>query len=260
MLRNDAILRLGQRRRGVRLLPNGPGGGSQTYAEKVLALFGSSIVSYLPLWELSGSVANDISGNGRNGAYTAVTLGQPGIGDGRTAASFNGSTSYANWYSAGLAAAFNAAALTVMVWFKVSGAAIWTDGATHKIIHLSADGNNDLALAKNSTNNNLRSFFIGAGTTDIVDYTGVGGALGWNHYAMTVSNAADQLKAYVNGAQVGSTQTGIGTWSGALSNTLTTIGALNTTPQEQWSGSLAHAVLLNRAATSAEMLAAATVP
>jgi len=49
-------------------------------------------IAYWPMDEQSGTVAVDQSGNGRNGAYTAVTLGQPGMGDGRTAASFDASS------------------------------------------------------------------------------------------------------------------------------------------------------------------------
>ena len=49
------------------------------YSEKVLAL---SPIAYWPLWEAAGAVAEDISGNGFDGAYTGVTLGQTGIGDG----------------------------------------------------------------------------------------------------------------------------------------------------------------------------------
>ena len=77
-----------------------------TYTGKIQAL---GPIAYWPLSEASGTTIVDASGNARNGAYTAVTLGQAGIGDGRTSASFDGSTSFGDLYSASLAGAFNGA-------------------------------------------------------------------------------------------------------------------------------------------------------
>ena len=46
--------------------------------------------------------------------------------------------------------------------------------------------------------------------------------------------------------------TNLGTWAGSLNNTSTMIGAYITT-EEIWNGTLAHALLLNREATAAEV-------
>jgi hypothetical protein len=48
--------------------------GSKSYTEKLLRTFGSSLIGYWPQDELSGTVAYDRSGNGRNGAYTGVSF------------------------------------------------------------------------------------------------------------------------------------------------------------------------------------------
>ena len=49
----------------------------------------------------------DISGNGFDGAYTGVTLGQDGIGDGNTCPLFDGANDFLDFYSAGFSSAFN---------------------------------------------------------------------------------------------------------------------------------------------------------
>jgi hypothetical protein len=63
--------------------------------------------------EPAGAISIDQSNNGRNGAYTGVTLGATGIGDGRTSATFDGATSYNNIYSAALNTAWNGAEWSV---------------------------------------------------------------------------------------------------------------------------------------------------
>lgn len=230
---------------------------SRPYAAKLQNIFGSSIVSYLPLWDASGSVATDIGGRGLNGAYTAVTLGQTGIGDGRTAASFDGSTSFVNWYSAGLASAFNASEGTLMVWGKVSAAGVWSDTTVRYLSFFRVDGNNQVGLNKSATANRLTAVYAAGGTANLINITTSPTA--FFHFGITWSKAADQVIVYLNGAQQGATLTGLGTWVGALPSTGVTVGSQQTTPSNVWSGTLAHAVLLNRAATAAEF-AAATVP
>ena len=131
------------------------------YAQRLKKLFEPSIVSYLPLDEPGGSVAFDYSGKGRNGAYTAVTLGQNGIGDGRSAASFNGTSSLCNWHSAALAAAFNGAEGTLMAWAKVSSAGVWTDNAHRTIARVAVDTSNYIQLYKYTNNAFLFDYFAG---------------------------------------------------------------------------------------------------
>lgn len=71
-----------------------------TYAQRVLALGPSA---YWPLWETPGApVAEDVTGHGFHAPYFGVALGEPGIGDGRTAARFDGAGSRVEIWSAGL--------------------------------------------------------------------------------------------------------------------------------------------------------------
>ena len=228
-------------------------GSPPTYAQRISALFGSSMIGYWRQAEPSGTVAIDSSGNNRNGTYTGVTLGAAGIGDGSTAASFDGTTSFNNVYSAPLAGAFNGAAGTVAGWCKASGAGIWTDGLVHRVAHFRVDANNNASIYKTTTNNTLTYDYIAGGTTKTVSSTAGGGNTSWFFLALTWSVAANAMMAYYNGAQVGTTQTGLGTWAGSLLSTATVLGSQNTGPAQVWSGSLAHAILLNRAATAAEV-------
>ena len=58
-----------------------------SYIDKVLSY---SPIAYWPVNEAGGNDMFDQSGNGYDGTYTGVTLGQTGIGDGETIGGFNG--------------------------------------------------------------------------------------------------------------------------------------------------------------------------
>ncbi len=234
------------------------GGGflPSAYEAKIQAL---NPIQYLPMDESSGAVAFDRSGNGRNGAYVGVTLGQPGIGDGRTAPSFDGSTSYCNIYSASLAAAFSGAAGSQIIWAKVSAAGVWTDGLTRRAMYTLVDASNRAGLFKPTANNEIDCLYVAGGASLGAAKTTFS-PTGWFHLGLTWSKANDQMIMYVNGVAITPVSTGLGTWAGNLSTTQTLIGSLNTGAAAQvWSGLLAHGALFNRTLSAAEMLAAATV-
>lgn len=228
-----------------------------SYAEKVGGIAASNLIAYWPMSEASGTTALDISGNGRNGAYTAVTLGQTGIGDGRTAASFDGSTSFNNVYSASLAGAFSGQEGTFSIWLRVSGSGVWTDGITRRAILFLVDSSNRVGIHKAVANNEIDFLYVAGGTSKTGGVTSFS-PTGWAHFALTWSLAADELKFYVNGAQSGATQTGLGTFAGALSSTQTIIGSLSTPAAQVWSGFLAHAAVWNTPLSAAQILTLAT--
>ena len=110
---------------------------SDSYLDKIKNEFGSSLIALWPQNDASGTQITDISGHGFHGTYSNVTLGQPGIGGGvGTAAGYNGTTSYGNVYSAGLAGAFNGAAGTLLVWIKVASSSMFTDAITRSTVRL----------------------------------------------------------------------------------------------------------------------------
>ena len=232
---------------------------SAPYSLRMLNLFGSAIIAYWPLWEASGTVANDISGHSYNGSYTGVTLGQPGIGDGRTCPSFDGINDLVNVYSAGLAGVFDGSEGSVLCWARVSPSSIWTDGLYHVFVRLGVDGNNYLLLYKSPTNNYISLDYRAGGTLKSASTTQFGGSTAWFHIAVTWSKSNDQYKAYANGAQIGSTLTGLGTWSSSLAAANSVLGSNSSSGEFPWSGWLAHAMVLNRVTTSTEIATAARV-
>ena len=217
------------------------------------------LVGWWPMDEAFGSVSYDKSPEGNNGAYTGVTLGQTGIGDGRTAASLDGSTSFNNIYSAGLAADFNGAEGTLAIWAKVSGAGVWTDATADtaaklqadaaNYIHIRSEGNGDMTLRR-IAGGTVKAITVAMTTAD------------WFHAALTWSVSAGangQIAAYLNGVQTGLTLTNIGTFSGALGATTTNLGADTTVPVRPYNGTLAHALLYRRALPAFEIARLALV-
>lgn len=227
--------------------------------ERLLRVAPAALLAYWPLDERAGTVAFDASGNARNGAYTNVALGASGIGDGRAAASFNGTTSYCNVYSASLAASFNGAEGTIALWAKVSAAGVWTEGALRRLIYLQADTNNRVILQRSTINGTIEGVLIagGVGKTAVALTTS---PAGFFHAAITWSKSADQLKAFVAGAQIGATLTGLGVFVGALAIATTCIGSVSTTPTTVWSGSIAHVALWNTALSPAQIALLSAAP
>lgn len=228
------------------------------YTLKVKATATENLIAYWPLADLSGSTAVDESGLGRNGAYTSVTLSQTGIGDGRTAAAFNGSASVANVFTSGLQGAFNGSEGTLALWAQVSGAGVWTDGTQRRICRIAVDGNNSVLIARLTTNNQLRWTYAAGGTTKSITKTGLS-TTAWMHLVITWSKTADLIVAYFNGVQE-STNNLLGTWAGSLAATLNVIGGTNTTPLDPWSGSVAHVALWTTPLSAAQVASLAGVP
>lgn len=218
--------------------PLASSGGIGAYYTKVLAL---SPIAYWPLGDKIGSVAEDISGNGFDGAYISVTLGQSGIGDGRTCPLFNGSGSFVNIYSTGFRDAFDGDEGTSIIWAKLFNAGAWGGGAK-RVITLEADGTNRVTIRKSSSANQLDLFQVAGGSAKVISKTSIS-ELGWMALGITWSKTGDKVIAYYNGTQEGSTLTGLGSWVGTLVSTKTIIGAGITTPTLLWYGYLAHCAI-----------------
>lgn len=226
------------------------------YLQRMKFLFGSSIIGYYVGGEPVGSsVAIDDSGLGFDGAYTAVTLGQPGIGDGRTCQSYDGSTSK-NTLPAGFRSAFSGAAGSYLVFAAVSAAGVWTDGTARYIVEVNVDNSNRVSILRSTTNNTMTLAYRGGNVLKQVS-PGSLNSTGFIHYGLTWDTAADQVKAFLNGAQSGATVTGLTPYAGTTAVSL--IGAQTATPISVWSGTIAHMLVLNRAATPSEVAAAAVI-
>ena len=241
-------------------------GSTLTYTQKVLATALANLIGYWPLADNSGTTATDESGNSRNGSYNNVTLGQTGIGDGRTGVLFApASSSYVNLYTAGLAGAFNGAAGTLFCWMQVRAASVWTDGTFRRIfLAQESFASNFVGFARDGGNNNLNYTYRAGGVTNgfvLASNGGGAGQTGWQPIAITWDKAVDQVKCYWRGSQLGSTGTGLGIWSGAPKAASTCLATASTAaPSALWDGAIAHAAIWTRALSAAEIATLSTPP
>lgn len=214
----------------------------------------ANIIGYLPLGDPSGTNADDISSTNADGTYTGTfTLAQAGIGDGSRSTLFGGGRVSLATNLAALNTAMDKTQGTIFAWGKVSGAGVWTDGVSRFLIELGADANNRVFMTKN-TGSNLLSIVHVAGTTTKQIDVNTSTTLNWFSVALTWDKAADQVKAYFNGVQSGSTLTGLGVWVGSLSSTFSAIAEFNSAgTSNSWSGNLAHVAIWKIALTATEV-------
>lgn len=232
-------------------------GANIAYTNLVLNTSPANLVAYWPLNETSGTNADDKqTSTNADGTYTGTfTLGQPGIGDGNTSVLFDGLTARVNLTDA-LAALngagkFNGAAGTISGFAKVSAVGVWTDTTTDYMAEFGADANNRVQLDK-SANNTIQLAYRAGGTLTQIQATV--SALTFFHFAITWNKAADQVMAFINGAQAGTTQTGLGVWAGVLAATFTGIGDFRSTSSSApWNGWLAHIAMWNIALTPSQI-------
>jgi lysophospholipase L1-like esterase len=220
------------------------------YQTRVINLFGSSLIGYWPLWEASGATAEDISGSDYDAAYNDISLGQPGIGDGKTAAGFG--LTGADWQvtlpAALVNAKFSGNAGSLILWVKVDAAADWTDGASHCAFMLSAGDFSSYFRIQKAANNAIT--FGAAG----IEETQTGFASdGWMHLALTWDRNANNARGYYKAAlrTTDFLMVNLPDWTG---KTLTYAHLGTSVGLNRWKGSMAHAILLDRAATPAEIL------
>jgi hypothetical protein len=224
-----------------RLRSNRPGGVHVPYADKLVDIFGATEV-----WRLvdieSGTAVPAHTTSARNGTSSGLTLqngGSPVSYDTLAAPLFSSTTpSYCELATASLISAFNAGVHSAGIWAKIQSAQ-WTDGVQRMMMTHGRDGANRSHISKFSSSNALNIFYRANNVTDQASASSLSLAGQWFHFGYTVDTGADQLKAYLNGVQVGSTQTGIGAWSGALVNLL--LGVYTDLATLAFTGHLAYA-------------------
>lgn len=203
------------------------------YAARVMSTAPSNLLAYWRLNESLGAVAHDFAGNDHNGTVTGATWGADGIQDGQTAASFDGINDLISVDPSALSGVFNGAAGTLLMWgYRTTWGAsgIWAGR------FVGADYGHQVKIYDNNVNGPTFQYRTN-GVQKIVKSGAVPPANSWQCLAMTWDAAADQFKGYVNGAQVGTTQTGLGVWAGPL--TIATLGYAD----GYWAGRLAHVAL-----------------
>lgn len=224
--------------------------GSSLYSARVLAL---SPFDYRTQREGSGPSLTDSSTNAHApGTFTGITWdaaqSPPMLG---TVPNYDG----ANDYGTATIPGINLDEFTVIIWFKMSGAGVWTDATIRYFFTLQRDANNLLRIWKDTTNNQIRWRRVGSSTTK----SGVAGSqsdTGWVSYTFSCSIAGNALlgageaKLWKNGVtELGSTLTANVASAGSGDCTLT-LGALNSTPTSVHSGPQADWVFFNTAATA----------
>ena len=224
------------------------------YAPKVLSVERANLLAYWPLWEPAGSVAVNLEGTAaRNGTYSSVTLGQPGIGDRRTCPLFNGTSGHVDIYSDSFRDAFDGDLYSVLIWIKVFDSSVWSDNYRNFYL-LGADAapvENRVRASIESTDNQyecLREANNSQRRRQVPNTT-----LDWFNSVHTVDDGGDEIKTYLNGVQQGVTSAASGNWVGSLINTATYIGSGPDGDGELMHGWLAHMAVWNKVLTQAQI-------
>lgn len=223
------------------------------YAEATITITATamaSMIQFLKLDETSGTNANDSSAENNDGTYSGVTLNNATSVYGVGMPLFDGVNDYVNAYSVALNTDFNGQECSGIVWIRVNSASVWTDGVLREVFRLRVDASNQIQLYKNSGINQILWVYTAGGTTKTVTKSSVS-PTGLISVGFTVSKAADEFRAFYSAAQEGATQTGLGTWTGALSNA--TLGAGSTGGANPWFGWLSYWRLYNRRLSVAEI-------
>lgn len=217
-----------------------------SYSEKVI----SGLIQSLPLNELSGNIAYDISPEDNRGVYSSgVLLGNadsPIPGD--KMPRFDGND-VINLYSAGLSADFNPMLGSVCFFMQVASASVWSDGANKYLIFLQADNNNQMFIFKSSTVNTL-IFRRRSGGTLITKSVTMTPSVNAIHIGMTWSVDSNRLRVYIDGMLSGKLEIA-GTWSGSLAIAL--LGANNISGSLGWNGYMSQYRLYDRELSAQEV-------
>lgn len=233
-----------------------PTGAARQFVQPHQCVLATDPIAYWLLDEKTGAVAYDwVSGRiagAQNGAHVGVTLGQDGIGDGRTSPLYDGANDFTNIYSIPFAGAFSPTEGTAAIWAKVSGAGVWTDGAQRTTIRFAVNASNYIEIIKAVANNQLSWTYRAGAVSDVVHLAGLT-TVDWMHLVLTWSKPDDEVIAYYAGLQTGAIQNGLGVWAGALANWATVIGAGTTVPGTLWSGYNAHGAVWDRPLSAAEI-------
>jgi len=242
-------------------LPASPGLPPRfNYEAQVKALLGSALTRYFPMDESSGAVGYDRSGNAGNGAYVTVTLADtPAPRFTRTRAPFfNGlGSTKLNVYSAAFNAIFNGHEGAFGIWLKNDQ--LWST-TNPSVFGFQADNNNRIFARTGGGSDQLNLFYIGGGVSigslslqKLTNFTD------WMELWFSWSDAANEFIVFCNGVicewqkynGVNFPLALTGVWTGNLDPAQASIGTYSAI----WKGWLAHARLLNRPVTAAEVRA-----
>lgn len=218
-----------------------------TLADVIAATYPSDMIAYLKFNESSGTTANDYSGNDNDATYAAngVTLAAVGVGDGNTAATFDGSAGYVNLAAAaGFVSGFNGDLGAVGIWLKAD-AAFWASATTRWALWIesNSDANSWVRIGKVAANQLQFGRRNGAGSITSVTHTFSPAPADTWFLASMNWDASTNVQAFVNGASVGTSTTGLGAWTatGIKSDRARVMG--RAASNDGWLGQGAHFVI-----------------
>lgn len=208
------------------------------YIAKIQQIVGSDAVVWFPLNESAGAVANDLSGNDRNGAATNIIWGQAGIGDGQHAAGFNGTSSKVETAASTV---YTPAEFSISFWIKAPANGVWAVVAGHTTSSAWNDGWGIYFSVAGST---LR-FWAGQYATHYCQATIPAGT--WTHVCCIARTSPNiNTLIYINGVLAASGNASITAPNATLKLGFEAGGG--------WlNGDLQHTVVANRALTQAEI-------
>lgn len=232
---------------------------ASSYADDLVAYSGS--VALWPFNETTGSAADNYEGTAaRDGTYSNVTLDNVAgpVGAERAGLWVPASSSYADIYSSDLNTNWTPDEITILVWFKVRAAAVWTDSTVRQFLTLRADGSNQFYFQKTGGANTISIRSSGGGTHHTRSIGSVSDT-GWICFALTRSISNDRVRVFMDGSKQGADMTGLSAWAGNLANTNTVAGASNTSGGSPMDGHLAYVYIRNGESTEAEVATMSTI-
>ena len=189
--------------------------------------------------EAAPAIAYDAGAGAFNGTYNNVSVGG-GIG------LYNGSTSYLDTFSAGLATFFAGDGGTMISKFAAD-ASILADGIRHDLIHFGVDANNYTLISKTSGDVFNAEYAAGG----VVETQALPLVDALDHVAgQTWEYAVDEFKAYFDSVQVGVTGGTLGVWVGSIANSF--IGAFSAA-SNFWKGGVGDVIVANQVLDATQM-------
>ena len=205
-------------------------------------------VLFMPMDDAAGSVTarilklSGVTSAPISGATPGTT---PGVDD-TTCFSFDGVNDFVNYYSTQLNAAFNRSECTINLFFKMRNAAAWTAATVRTMFAIRASGVDLLEFTKTATSGQFNFNFSLGGVNKSVLVNGLS-SLNFLMYTFAWSKSNDRARAYINAAQQGTTQTGLGTWNVFnLSSGNCVFGCANTSAASPSNGFGAYLNIFNR--------------
>jgi len=138
---------------------------------------------------------------------------------------------------------------TLSAWAKLED--VGTDNTS--IFKYYVDGSNQVTIIYLSSTNQFKFMYKAGGTVTqvLVSAGSIEGDGNFHHYAITYDVGAAELKAYIDGSQVGTTQTSFGTWSGTIS--VFELGRNSLAGTGYWIGQIDEIALFNAAKSSSDI-------